>query len=77
MTKTIKQILVHPKDKWDPRDTAGIVYKIPCTYGSKMYIGETARKFGVREKRKHQVWERTRRPKIHQIKTEGVSHGIA
>jgi len=48
--KTIKQLLVHPKDKRDPRDTAGVVYKIPCKDCSKVYIGETARKFGVREK---------------------------
>ena len=48
--KTLKQMLVHPKDKREPRDTSGVVYQIPCSDCSKVYTGETARRYGTREK---------------------------
>ena len=28
--KTLKQLLVHPKDKRSSQDSAGVVYSIPC-----------------------------------------------
>ena len=48
--RTLRQQLVHPKDKRPPQDTAGVVYEIPCKDCAKVYVGETGRRFGVREK---------------------------
>ena len=48
--KTFKQLLVHPKDKRSAQDSAGVVYSIPCKDCPMMYIGETGRRYGVREK---------------------------
>jgi len=46
--KTLKSILVHPKDKQEKEDLTECVYKVPCANCDKTYIGETGRKFGVR-----------------------------
>ena len=48
--QTIRNILVHPKDKVDKMDKCEIVYKIPCKSCDKVYVGETGRKFGTRLK---------------------------
>ena len=48
--RTLRQQLVHPKDKRPPHDTAGVVYEIPCKDCDKVYVGETGRRFGVRER---------------------------
>ena len=45
---TLRQVLVHPKDKVDKRKKAGVVYKIPCNQCEKVYIGETGRQLGTR-----------------------------
>ena len=47
---TIKQLLVHPKDKVSKEDKTGVVYQIPCNACNLTYIGETGRKFGTRLK---------------------------
>ena len=48
--KTLRQVLVHPKDKRE-RDTINeCVYEIPCAGCEKKYIGETGRAFGTRLK---------------------------
>ena len=47
---TIRNFLVHPKDKVDKLDKSEIVYKIPCKSCDQVYIGETGRKFGTRMK---------------------------
>ena len=47
---TLKRLLVHPKDKRVPQDTAGVVYEIPCKDCDKVYVGETGRRYGTREK---------------------------
>jgi len=47
--KTLKSLLVHPKDKQEEEIT-DCVYKIPCASCEKNYIGETERKFGTRLK---------------------------
>ena len=44
---TLRNMLVHPKDKLDPREG---VYKIACRNCGKCYIGETKRKLDVRVK---------------------------
>ncbi len=41
--RTIRNALVHPKDKRDPLQTAEVVYEIPCKNCPKTYIGETGR----------------------------------
>ena len=45
---TLRQVLVHPKDKVDKKKKAGVVYKIPCNQCEKVYIGETGRQLGTR-----------------------------
>ena len=44
----LRSLLVHPKDKRSLEESTGVVYQIPCTDCKQTYIGETARKFGVR-----------------------------
>jgi len=48
--KTLKSLLVHPKDKQEKEEITDCVYKIPCASCEKCYIGETGRKFGTRLK---------------------------
>ena len=47
---TIKNMLVHPKDKRELEDKSGVIYKIPCASCEQTYIGETGRNFGYRFK---------------------------
>ena len=49
---TLRQRLVAPKDKSDPKDLSGVVYRIPCKDCNKVYIGESARAFADRLKNK-------------------------
>ena len=44
---TLKSLLVHPKDKTDPKEG---MYKIDCKGCDKKYVGETKRKLKVRVK---------------------------
>ena len=45
---TLRQCLVHPKDKRPTTDNAGVIYKIPCKQCPGQYIGETGRRLKVR-----------------------------
>ena len=45
---TLRNILVHPKDKCSPEEQGEIIYKIPCKNCHKSYIGETGRLFKTR-----------------------------
>ena len=45
---TLRNILVHPKDKREALQTAETIYEIPCKNCSKTYIGETDRLFKTR-----------------------------
>jgi len=49
-TNTLKNLLVHPKDKKDIEQKSEVVYDIPCKGCDKSYIGETGRQFGIRLK---------------------------
>ncbi|XP_072043091.1 uncharacterized protein [Amphiura filiformis] len=48
--QTLRNVLVHPKDKREVTQTSGCVYEIPCLNCDKSYIGETSRLFGTRLK---------------------------
>ena len=56
---TLRTILVHPKDKTDPKEG---VYTIDCAGCPKKYVGETKRKLKVRVKE-------------HRTETEKVNNG--
>ena len=48
--RTIRQCLVHPKDKLPDSHKCGVVYKVDCLSCDQCYIGETGRKLEVRIK---------------------------
>ena len=48
--QTLRNCLVHPKDKRDISQICECVYEIPCHNCNKTYIGETSRLFGTRLK---------------------------
>ena len=45
---TLRQQLVHPKDKVDKEENGDVVYKIPCKMCEQSYIGETGRQLKTR-----------------------------
>ena len=45
---TLRNQLVHPKDKREPQNSTDVVYSIPCKNCNLSYIGETGRKLGTR-----------------------------
>ena len=47
---TIRNLLVRPKDKNDPKKTCGIIYNISCPSCKETYIGETGRNLETRLK---------------------------
>ena len=60
---TLRNQLVHPKDKREPHNSTDVIYSIPCKNCNKTYIGETGRKFGARLDE-------------HKIEVEKVTHNI-
>ena len=59
---TLKNVLVHPKDREDKEQTTEYVYKVPCASCEKTYIGETGRKLGVRlQEHRSEVESKTNR----------------
>ena len=48
--KTLRQLLMHPKDKRDVKDMTLVAYYIRCQDCPMVYIGERGMRFGVREK---------------------------
>ena len=40
---TLRESLVHPKDKVESSEAGGVVYEIPCLNCESKYIGETGR----------------------------------
>ena len=57
-TRSLRQILCHPKDPVPAHQQAGVVYKIPCSDCPKSYIEQTGRTFAQRVK-EHQRAVRT------------------
>ena len=45
---TLRQVLVHPKDKVEKQKKTGVVYKIPCSQCEKVCISETEGQLGTR-----------------------------
>ena len=41
--QTLRNFLVHPKDKREPLQTAEAIYEVPCKGCSQTYISETVR----------------------------------
>ena len=41
---------MHPKDKRDIKENAGIIYNVPCKQFPRSYVGETGRWLGIRMK---------------------------
>jgi len=46
--RTLRNELVHPKDKVDYEEVSECIYQIPCKNCDKVYAGETARNLGIR-----------------------------
>ena len=46
--QTLRNVLVHPKDKLDKFETCNCVYQIKCSNCDSSYIGEMGRKFKTR-----------------------------
>jgi len=48
--RTLRNFVVHPKDKVKDEEKTELIYRISCNNCSSSYIGETGRKFGLRTK---------------------------
>ena len=47
---TLRNLLVHPKDRISNEEKPEVVYKIPCKNCERVYVGETGRPLGARVK---------------------------
>ena len=48
--RTLRNFVVHPKDKVKDEEKTELIYCVPCKNCSSSYVGETGRKFGLRIK---------------------------
>ena len=48
--RTLRNFVVHPKDKVKDEEKTELIYCVPCKNCSSSYVGETGRKFGLRVK---------------------------
>ena len=48
--RTLRNFVVHPKDKVRDEEKTELIYCVPCKNCSRSYVGETGRKFGPRIK---------------------------
>ena len=55
--RTLRSMLVHPKDKTKETEKCEVVYEIGCLNCEDVYIGETGRKIGIRLKEHMKVVE--------------------
>ena len=56
--QTLRQIVVHPKDKIKHSKKSVVVYQIPCKNCNHSYVGETAHKLETRVKEHRQVYNK-------------------
>ena len=69
--RTMRQILVHPKDKIDDGKKCGAVYCVPCLSCPQKYIGETGRKLETRiEDHKKETEQVQARRKTRSVTTQ-------
>ena len=47
---TLRNLLVHPKDRISDEEKPEVVYNIPCKNCERVYVGETGRPLGARVK---------------------------
>jgi len=47
---TLRNLLVHPKDRISDDEKPEVVYKIPCKNCERVYVGKTGRPLGARVK---------------------------
>ena len=45
--RTLRNFVVHPKDKDRDEEKTELIYYVPCKNWSSFYVGETSRKFGL------------------------------
>jgi len=45
--RTLRNFVVHPKDKVRNEEKTELIYRVPCNNCSSSYFGETGRKFGL------------------------------
>jgi len=78
--KTLRNLLVHSKDKCTVGQAGKCVYKIPCNNYSSMYIGETGRSYGKRQEHRkngiHQQQIDTGRLERFGSRNQQVSHKL-
>ena len=48
--RTLRNILVHPKDPVPPDQKKGVVYRVPCGDCDQTYVGQTARTLHIRRR---------------------------
>jgi len=48
--RTLRNFVVHPKDKVKDEEKTELMYRVPCKNCSSSYVGETGRKFDLRIK---------------------------
>ena len=48
--QTLRQLFVHPKDKRSAQNSVAVVYSIPCKNCPRVTVGETGKRYEVREK---------------------------
>ena len=61
--KTLRQTLVHPKDKRDTLKTGNCIYEIDCKNCDLSYVGETSRMFDFRlEEHKKEAKKASKKP---------------
>ena len=75
--QTLRQVLVHPKDKMTPKEQCGVVYETECQVCGDRYIGETGRSLGERtEEHEKSVDKRDSKSALsqHQETTGHVVH---
>ena len=68
--RTLKQVLVRPKDKVTDGEKSGVVYRINCNECDASYIGQTGRNFRVR------LGEHKRATRNGKIEESGVAEHV-
>jgi len=69
---TLRNLLVHPKDKREPHNSTDVIYSIPCKNCNLSYIGETGRKFGKRVEEHRTEAKKGGKQYSHQSHEEGI-----